>query len=655
MDHSVYATGGAFGIGSESGSDQKTSYLQLSDLKRNYTDYLGSKREEIDEQIEARRYYHGAQWTENQLKKLKARSQPAMTFNRIGRKIDGVVGLVERLRQDPKAFPRTPKHEHGAELTTAVLRYVLDAQDWRAKSPEIARDGAIDGIGGLEINLISGDTGNPDDLDIEFDIVEPDSFFYDPRSIRADFSDARYMGVAKWVDVDAAVEMFPDQAEQIESSVETDTDLTTGSDRENKWFAQDGTRKRIRLIDHWYMHGGEWCYSMHTGSTILMEGGSYLRDEKRKAICKFLMFSANVDHDGDRYGFVRNMRSAQDGINAKQSKMQHILASRRLILRTGAVGNIEKTRAEWAKPDGVIELPPKNAPIGDDIKTDDQSFDFAGWSKMLELNLAEIENFGPNPALIGQGIENKSGRAIALLQQAGIAELGPYILAFKGWKLRVYRAIWNAIQQYWTAERWIRVTDDDGVAQFIQVNGIGVDPYTGMPTIVNALGSLDVDIILDEGTDQVNMMADSYETLSMLAAKGANVPPRVLIELAPLAHSVKKKITDMMDQASNQPSPEVAAKKAEMQLKQQEAQMGLQLEAQKAQQSSELKREEMAANLIMKREEMQADIALEREKAAAQMMLAREKQEQQAELAAQRGAARTEIERERTLQEVAAL
>lgn len=655
MDHSVYATGGAFGIGSESGSDQKTSYLQLSDLKRNYTDYLGSKREEIDEQIEARRYYHGAQWTENQLKKLKARSQPAMTFNRIGRKIDGVVGLIERLRQDPKAFPRTPKHEHGAELTTAVLRYVLDAQDWRAKSPEIARDGAIDGIGGLEINLISGDTGNPDDLDIEFDIVEPDSFFYDPRSIRADFSDARYMGVAKWVDVDAAVEMFPDQAEQIESSVETDTDLTTGSDRENKWFAQDGTRKRIRLIDHWYMHGGEWCYSMHTGSTILMEGGSYLRDEKRKAICKFLMFSANVDHDGDRYGFVRNMRSAQDGINAKQSKMQHILASRRLILRTGAVGNIEKTRAEWAKPDGVIELPPKNAPIGDDIKTDDQSFDFAGWSKMLELNLAEIENFGPNPALIGQGIENKSGRAIALLQQAGIAELGPYILAFKGWKLRVYRAIWNAIQQYWTAERWIRVTDDDGVAQFIQVNGIGVDPYTGMPTIVNALGSLDVDIIIDEGTDQVNMMADSYETLSMLAAKGANVPPRVLIELAPLAHSVKKKITDMMDQASNQPSPEVAAKKAEMQLKQQEAQMGLQLEAQKAQQSSELKREEMAANLIMKREEMQADIALEREKAAAQMMLAREKQEQQAELAAQRGAARTEIERERTLQEVAAL
>ena len=40
---------------------------------------------------------------------------------------------------------------------------------------------------------------------------------------------------------------------------------------------------------------------------------------------------------------------------------------------------------------------------------------------------------------------------------AGIAELGPYILSYKGFKLRVYRMIWNIVQQYWTAERWIRI------------------------------------------------------------------------------------------------------------------------------------------------------------------------------------------------------
>jgi hypothetical protein len=89
---------------------------------------------------------------------------------------------------------------------------------------------------------------------------------------------------------------------------------------------------------------------------------------------------------------------------------------------------------------------------------------------MLQEAKNEIENFGPNPALIGQGLEDSSGRAIQLLQQAGIAELGPYLSAYKNWKIRVYRDIWNIIQRYWTSERWIRVTDDQNVAQFFQIN-----------------------------------------------------------------------------------------------------------------------------------------------------------------------------------------
>src|SRR5690606_25201782 len=83
-------------------------YWGLDKLKRAYQDYLGNKREEIEEAKEARRYYHGAQWTAAQIKVMKKRKQPITTYNRIGRKIDGVVGVLERLRQDPKAFPRTP-------------------------------------------------------------------------------------------------------------------------------------------------------------------------------------------------------------------------------------------------------------------------------------------------------------------------------------------------------------------------------------------------------------------------------------------------------------------------------------------------------------------------------------------------------------------
>lgn len=544
-----YSSGTPSGsISSAQAQPDTAGYWDIGKLKKAYTEYLSNKREEIDEQKDARRYYHGAQWTEAQIKILKKRKQPISTVNRIGRKIDGVVGLLERLRQDPKAFPRTPGQEQGADIATAVIRYALDSQEWKPKSAEIARDGAIEGIGGLEINLTQGDTRDPNDRDIELDIVEPENFFYDPRSKRADFSDARYMGVGKWMDIDLAKEMFPDKSDEIEQSIDNDTELSTNPDNENKWFNSD--RKHIRLVDCWYRHNGEWCYSIFTGSAILMEGKSYLIDEKNKTECKYIMYSGSVDHDGDRYGFVRNMKSSQDSINFKEAKLNHILASRRLIMSNAAVKDVETARKEWARTDGVIIVNP-----GGEVKADDQSFDFAGWSKLLVDSKQEIEGFGPNPQLLGQGSEQQSGRAISLLQQAGIAELGPYIQGFKGWKVRVYRAVLNAIQRHWTAERYIRVTDDDGLAQFIQINGLQVDPMTGHPNIVNAIGSLDVDVIIDEGPDSINMMADTYDALIAMASSGAQVPPQVLIELSPgIDGRTKKKLLGYIEQAQK-PGP----------------------------------------------------------------------------------------------------
>lgn len=564
---------------SAQGQPDTAGYWDIGKLKKAYTDYLGNKRDEIEEQKDARRYYHGAQWTETQIKILKKRKQPISTVNRIGRKIDGVVGLLERLRQDPKAFPRTPGQEQGADIATAVIRYALDSQEWKPKSAEIARDGAIEGLGGLEINLTQGDSQDQNDRDIELDIVEPENFFYDPRSKRADFSDARYMGVGKWMDIDVAKEMFPDKADEIEQSIDNDTELSTNPDNENKWFNSD--RKHVRVVDCWYKHKGEWCYSIFTGAVILMEGKSYLIDEKNKTECKYIMYSGSVDHDGDRYGFVRNMKSSQDSINFKEAKLNHILASRRLIMSNAAVKDVETARKEWARSDGVIIVNP-----GGEVKADDQSFDFAGWSKLLVDSKQEIEGFGPNPQLLGQGSEQQSGRAISLLQQAGIAELGPYIQGFKGWKVRVYRAVLNAIQRHWTAERYIRVTDDDGLAQFIQINGLQIDPMTGHPSIVNAIGSLDVDVIIDEGPDSINMMADTYDALIAMASSGAQVPPQVLIELSPgIDGRTKKKLLGYIADAQK-PGPAQQVALAGEQAKVEKTQSETMLNVSKARQAS---------------------------------------------------------------------
>jgi hypothetical protein len=194
------------------------------------------------------------------------------------------------------------------------------------------------------------------------------------------------------------------------------------------------------------------------------------------------------------------------------------------------------------------------------------------------------------------GVDARSGRAIAMLRESGMAELGPFVLAHRGWKVRVYRKAWNIVQQHWQAERWIRVTDDEGLAQFIQINGLQIDPMTGQPAMVNAIGSLDVDIILDEAPDSINAMQDLYETLQqvlpavapMLMPAQAQAAVELLINSSPIDSSAKKKFKEAGEQPAP-PNPEIAKAEADLAIKQQTAQADMAIRTATAEQDMELK------------------------------------------------------------------
>jgi hypothetical protein len=273
------------------------------------------------------------------------RKQPVVTYNRIGRKIDSIIGLMEKIKQDPKAYPKTPRDqdEMGAELATAVVRYVVESDLRESLFPFATENAAVDGIGGVEMLLIKGDK---DDKDIGFALVKTDSFFYDVRSYDHDFADARFMGQGKWLDIEDAMLLAPDEetANQMKTLMEGDgADLTSNPERERRWFDVDSRHKRLRVVDIWYKSGKGWKWCLFTGSMKIDEGKGYFYNEKGDMICKYIMFSSFVDHDGDRYGFVRNLRSSQDEINQRRSKGLHELVSRRIKAEDGAFADIEVT------------------------------------------------------------------------------------------------------------------------------------------------------------------------------------------------------------------------------------------------------------------------------------------------------------------------
>ncbi|MFN7608570.1 MAG: hypothetical protein ACK5PJ_04495, partial [Ralstonia sp.] len=130
--------------------------------RREFERYASSKTAEIDEFRLAHRYYSGVQWSAEEVKILRARKQPIITFNRIQRKVDGVLGTVRRLRNDPKAYPRSQGQDQAAELATQVIRYICDASDFENLEAEALIQAAIIGYGGLELEIREARTGDYD-------------------------------------------------------------------------------------------------------------------------------------------------------------------------------------------------------------------------------------------------------------------------------------------------------------------------------------------------------------------------------------------------------------------------------------------------------------------------------------------------------------
>lgn len=526
--------------------DADAPVADLGKLRKNFAEFLSDKQAEIEEARQSRRYYNIQQHTPEQEAALAKRGQPAITFSRVNRKIDGLVGVIERMRADPKGFPRTPRDEAGAELATDVLRAILDACGWKYLTPAVIKEAATHHTGGVEMILTQGDHADPD---IDLKKVDARAFYYDPRSRENDYSDARWMGTSRWVSADEINDTWPGKGDEVSN---------TGSSQFTTQFDQDAdrnkavTRGMVRLVDHWFIHRGEWRWCIYAGDTLLQEGVSPFVDEKGRTICKYIMFSYMIDDDGDRYSLMRALRGPQDAMNQHRSKAMWIMNTRQVFYEIGKVGDIDQFRKDVGKPDAVVGVVSM-----DSYKIESSSQEFLQQTKYYEDAKNEIENYGPNPSIVGTGVNARSGRAMNIMQQSAMAELSPIISGYSGWKWRVYKLILSAAQKHWKAERFLRVTSSEEIAQFININSMQADEF-GMMRMVNQLGNIGVDIILDEGPDSANVMGDVFDTIQGLAQNHVAIPPQVFVEMSSLPKSQKDKILKLLQV---QPDPAVEQKK----------------------------------------------------------------------------------------------
>lgn len=548
-------------------------------------------------------YVHNIQYTAEELAVYRKRKQPPLTINYCKRKVETMRGLERRMRSDPKAFPRNPDDEDGANAATDALRFVGDQNNFDDIRSLVYEDMTVSGYGGVDVIV---ERKPNDDAQIVLNIVPFERLGYDPYSVKADFSDAGYKFIVIWKDRKDALDEWPHAVEGIETTFGTGNgDVYQDTPQWSLWC--DSKRTRIRVVQMHYLHGGEWMVATFTRGGFLVEPViSPYKDKDGNSACSLHMRSMYIDRQGNRYGAVRDFISLQDEINKRRSKALHLLNVRQSYGNKKAIQDVMKAKQELAKPDGHIEVN-VDAEFGKDfgvLPTGDMA---SGQMELLQQATGEMQSQGANAALAGTDPRDQSGRAQQLQQQAGQVTLEPGIDGLRMFSREIYEAVWMRIKEYWTDQKWIRVTDDERNIKWVGLNKqvtlgdklkqlppdeaqqmsqqMGIqspfDPQLKQVVEVeNDVSGLDVDISIEEGPDLSSLQSEQFETLSGLAKAGLNIPPKAIIQASSLRN--KDLILDEMEKGSA-PSPQIQKQLADLQQQLQEAQKQLQAANQKDQ------------------------------------------------------------------------
>lgn len=561
---------------------QEPTTFDLPRLKRMFDDCRTTLQDSrIDSEV-SRDYYDGPKQLSPEMRRiLQTRKQPEIWINRIRSAVDGVVGVIDSNHVDPRAYPVEPGDQDASDVASDTLRFTSGQNHFNVIKADCLENGLIEGCYAAIIECAP-------DQDVTVTQVRWDEFFYDPRSRRADFLDARYLGIAKWMYADQLAELFPDKATEFSafaysgdaSSVGVG-DITWEDKPENAFAWLDGGRRRVMVVEVYHLEGGKWLRSVFCAVGILEHGISAYVDDKGRPVCPIIGGSCYVSRENHRYGIVRDMRPIQDEINMRRQKLLHELNVRQIqnVDPAAPPVDVNTVRLEAAKPDGVI-------PMGWQIihRTDV----IQGQIDLLNEAKAEIERMGPNPAILGRQGADASGRADQIRQAAGMTELQRVLGRFADWELRCYIAMWSRQRQFWSSPKWIRVTGDENAPKYIQINEVvapgvpQVNPQTGQPVmgqdgqpvmasppqVKNHIAEMDVDIVVDTVPDTASLEQEVWQELIRLIGSNPSyaqqVPFELAIEMSPLPR--KRQLLQKIE-ASKQENGQAQQQTTEMALR----------------------------------------------------------------------------------------
>ena len=521
-------------------------------------------------------FLSGKQWTDAELAEFEKQKRPELVINRIRPLINILSGWQRMNRFDISFLPRTEDDLKHCEVRAGVTKYVLDKSDYENKESTVFLDTATGGIGWLGVKYkFDAEVGKGDAV---IERVSPFDMYVDPEAHELDFSDAKFICRAKWVDKDDLKSVYPEKADAIENNFNV-YDTIEKENREQVeiaplWYSSE--LKKVRVIECWYK-------KRTTRTMIQTADGQRIpyTEENREQIEQMMIGAVSGYEDvpvievrcctffdrtlledmqspykhgefpyipviyhyygvGDiPAGFVRSLKDPQREINKRRIQELHILNT------NSNGGGFYEVGA--MTPEQLAEFKKKNSIPGhynevlsiDKIREREPKAPPAAVINAEQQATADlIAISGINENLLGTDIPSgASGRAIELKQRQAVTHLAVIFDALRSAKKKMVNLLWGRrghagiIPQFYTAEDVLRIEGTNG-QQFIHINQQVQDPITGV--VVQTLNDLSVgefDIVISDVEATATQRIAKLFTLTDFASK-LNIPGQIMIKQA---------------------------------------------------------------------------------------------------------------------------
>lgn len=502
-------------------------------------------------------FYDHEQWDPESIAILAERNQAALTFNLIAPVINWITGTERRTRVDWGVYPRRASSQAIAETKKEVLKFISDTSGAGFERSKAFKHSVVAGVGWTrEYAQVDPADGPPVTTRcIDWKRVRWDGFSRDDE-----LRDCRSIDIEQYVDLDYAIAMFPDRAEELRGAASRTVDPTLE-------FLDDGTgmpqmfwgqrpqlmsqfglhsmpgqqrraRPRVRLIETEYRRpvASRRIRALvdeygHLDKAMFDPRDSELADLlKRQRITiddtieeqiwsavwhpGFLCAHDRLPYrhnrftltpywcyrrhrDGLPYGIVRGLRDPQEEYNKRRSKALFALSTNRILYEADAIAEDDE--------DSVLEEVAKPnaqirlAPGGlKKVRIDDNVAVADAQIKLLEVARQDIHE-GSSITPENQGLDTKalSGVAIKAKQQQGAVGTAEVFDNYRrGVQLSGMKTL-SLSEQYLTQPMEIRITGERKT-DFLAVNQPQFDPITGQVVWENDITADQADFVVDE-------------------------------------------------------------------------------------------------------------------------------------------------------------